>query len=287
MKNSFQREVEYVVISDVHLGTYGCRAGELLSYLMSIKPKTLVLNGDIIDIWQFSKHYFPSSHMQVVQHITKLISEGTKVIYITGNHDEMLRKFKGFKLGSFEIVNKTILELENGEKAWCFHGDVFDVTMKHSKWIAKLGGFGYDLLIRLNTLVNWFSKKLGYGRLSFSKRIKDNVKGALKFINNFEETVAELAIFNEYEYVICGHIHQPKIRKITNKEGRSTTYLNSGDWIENLSALEYSQGKWTQYYFQTDDESKRIQREKTSEKFSPDQLLKDLMTEFSFDNLKN
>lgn len=287
MKKDLPRDVEIAVISDVHLGTFGCRAEELLSYLQSIRPKTLVLNGDIIDIWQFSKHYFPGSHMQVVQYITRLISEGTNVIYVTGNHDEMLRKFKGFKLGSFEIVNKVVLELENGEKAWCFHGDVFDVTMKHSKWIAKLGGFGYDLLIRLNTLVNWFSEKLGYGRLSFSKRIKNNVKGALKFINNFEETVAELAIFNEYAYVICGHIHQPKIRTIRNKEGKSTTYMNSGDWIENLSALEYHNGKWSQYLYQTDRLSTRNKQSKNNEQFSPDQILKDLMAEFSFEKFKN
>ena len=162
-----KRKVELVVISDVHLGTYGCKAKELLTYLRSVQPKTLILNGDIIDIWQFKKSYFPNSHMKVLKQITHLLSKKTRVYYITGNHDEMLRKFVGFKLGGFEIVNKVVLEL-GGKKAWFFHGDVFDVTMKHSKWVAKLGGHGYDLLILLNTLSNCISEKLGRGKLSFS-----------------------------------------------------------------------------------------------------------------------
>lgn len=233
-----KRPVELVVISDVHLGTYGCRSKELLNYLKTINPKTLVLNGDIIDIWQFNKRYFPKSHMSVLKHITSLLTNETEVYYITGNHDEMLRKFKSFKQGDFQIVNKLILEL-NDKKAWIFHGDVFDITMKHSKWLAKLGGKGYDLLILLNTLVNWCSKLFGYGKLSLSKKIKNSVKGAIKFINNFEKTASDIAIENEYDYVVCGHIHQPEIRTIKNSKGQ-TLYLNSGDWIENLTALEYN-----------------------------------------------
>lgn len=285
-KETTKREVDVLVISDVHLGTYGCRAEELLTYLSTVKPKILVLNGDIIDIWQFSKRYFPTSHMQVVRYITTLLSEGTKIYYVTGNHDEMLRKFKGFKLGNFEIVNKVVLDLD-GEKAWIFHGDVFDVTMKHSKWLAKLGGFGYDMLIMINTLVNWFSMKLGYGRLSFSKKIKNNVKGAMKYINNFEDTVADLAMFNGYEFVICGHIHQPKIRRIEGKDGKSVQYLNSGDWIENLTALEYNHGAWR--IFSYGDEmsgTKRFIYEEHLEikvaSMSSHQLFNELLEEFNF-----
>ena len=178
-----KRHVELVVISDIHLGTFGSRAGELIVYLRSIQPETLVLNGDIIDIWQFRKHYFPTEHMQVIKEITSLLSNGTKVYYITGNHDEMLRKFKGFNIGLFEIQNKLILNLKTG-KAWIFHGDVFDTAMKNSKWLAKLGGKGYDLLIMINTIVNWVSEKLGRGRISLSKKVKDSVKGVIKFVNN-------------------------------------------------------------------------------------------------------
>jgi UDP-2,3-diacylglucosamine pyrophosphatase LpxH len=258
-----KREIDLLVISDVHLGTYGCRADELVAYLQTIQPKMVVLNGDIIDIWQFSKRYFPSSHMKVIKHLTSLVSEGIPVYYITGNHDEMLRKFKGFKVGSFEIVNKVILELD-GKKTWFFHGDVFDVTMKHSKWLAKLGGKGYDLLILINTFVNWISVRLGGEKLSFSKRIKDNVKSAVKFINNFEETVVAIASEQDYKTVVCGHIHQPKIREIRSKNNKKVTYLNSGDWVENLTALEYTNREWKLFEYQRDMKEKqpRITTEK-------------------------
>lgn len=251
MKKNKKRKLDYVVISDVHLGTYGCKAAELLNYLKSIDPKVLILNGDIIDIWQFNKRYFPKSHMNVIKHITGLLSKGTEVYYITGNHDEMLRKFKGFQLGNFKILNKLVLDIDD-KKTWIFHGDVFDVTMKHSKWLAKLGGKGYDLLILINTFINWISRLLGYGKLSLSKKIKNSVKSAVKFINHFEETASDIAIDNNYDYVVCGHIHQPEIREIANAKGK-TTYLNSGDWIENLTALEYKKKQWTLYEYNKDE----------------------------------
>jgi len=260
--NKNKRHVELVVISDVHLGTYGCRAKELLYYLKSIKPKIVVLNGDIIDIWQFNKSYWPKSHMKVIKHLMNWLSKGVKVYYITGNHDEMFRKFEGFKMGSFQILNKLIIELDNQEKAWIFHGDVFDVTMQHSKWLAKLGAIGYDTLILINSLANWISETIfKRGKISFSKKIKNSVKGAVKFINGFEETAAEIGISNNYHYVVCGHIHQPEMRKIEHTHG-SIMYLNSGDWIENLTALEYHKGEWDLFRF---SESERIAMLKNAE----------------------
>ncbi|MAX79082.1 MAG: UDP-2,3-diacylglucosamine hydrolase [Crocinitomicaceae bacterium] len=249
MKKKNRRPVDIVVISDVHLGTYGCRAKELLKYMKSIQPKHVILNGDIIDIWQFKKRYFPKAHIKVVKQIMNWIADGIQVDYITGNHDEMLRKFVGFKMGSFKIDNKLVMEL-NGEQAWIFHGDVFDVTMRYSKWLAKLGAIGYDTLIVINNLVNWFSERvLKRGRISLSKKIKNSVKSAVKFIDDFEDTAADIAISNNYEYVICGHIHQPQHRKI-EKENGSVMYLNSGDWIENLSALEYNNNEWSLFKFE-------------------------------------
>ena len=245
-----KRKVDLVVISDIHLGTYGCHAKELLFYLKSINPKTVVLNGDIIDIWQFSKRYWPKSHMKVIKYLIGWISEGKEIYYITGNHDEMLRKFVDFELGSFSIKNKVVLELD-GKKAWFFHGDVFDVTMQHSKWLAKLGAIGYDTLILINKGVNYISKLFGKGKISLSKKIKNSVKSAVKFINNFEETATNIAIDNKYNFVICGHIHQPTIKKITKEKG-SVTYLNSGDWVENLTALEYHKKKWSIYKYNED-----------------------------------
>ncbi|OQD43255.1 UDP-2,3-diacylglucosamine hydrolase [Croceivirga radicis] len=245
-----KRKIEIAVISDVHLGTYGCHADELITYLNSIKPKKLILNGDIIDIWQFKKRYFPSAHLKVLRKIIGMASKGTEVYYITGNHDEMLRKFAPTAMGNFNIVNKMVLNLD-GKKAWIFHGDVFDISIQKAKWLAKLGGWGYDLLILMNSFVNWCLIKIGREKYSLSKKIKNSVKGAVKYINNFEKTAAELAIENDYDYVICGHIHQPKKEIIETKQG-STTYLNSGDWIENLTALEYSFKRWRIYHYSHD-----------------------------------
>ncbi|RIV33069.1 UDP-2,3-diacylglucosamine diphosphatase [Flagellimonas lutimaris] len=245
-----KRKIELAVISDVHLGTYGCHADELITYLNSIQPKKLILNGDIIDIWQFNKRYFPPSHLKVLRKIIGMASKGTEVYYITGNHDEMLRKFSDTSMGNFKVVDKLVLNLD-GKKAWIFHGDVFDVSIQNAKWLAKLGGYGYDLLILINSFLNWCLAKMGREKYSLSKRIKNSVKGAVKYINNFEKTAAELAIENHYDYVVCGHIHQPKKEVYENKYG-SCTYLNSGDWVENLTALEYSFKRWKIYHYNHD-----------------------------------
>ena len=249
-----KRAVELVVISDVHLGTFGCHAKELHQYLSTIKPKILILNGDIIDIWQFRKSYFPKSHLKVVKKIIDFASKGTQVYYITGNHDEMLRKFSDAMIGNFAIVDKLVLKLDE-KTAWFFHGDVFDASVQHSKWIAKLGGLGYDYLILINRLVNWFLMKIGKEPYSFSKKIKASVKKAVKHISDFETTATDLAIENSYDYVICGHIHEPKISRIETKKG-TTLYLNSGDWIENLTALEYNKKRWKMYRFEDDFKQK-------------------------------
>ena len=246
-----KREVDIVVISDVHLGTYGCQAKELLKYLKSIKPKTLILNGDIIDIWQFSKRYWPDSHMKILRKIMKFVLEGVEVHYLTGNHDELLRKFADMHIGTFHLQNKLVLELD-GKKAWFFHGDVFDVTMQHSKWLAKMGAVGYDSLILLNNVVNWCLTFLGKQKMSFSQKIKAKFKDAVKFINQFEQTAADLAIEKGYHYVVCGHIHQPEIITIRNNDGE-VVYLNSGDWVESLTALEYNNKEWSIVKYRASD----------------------------------
>ena len=247
-----RRQLAISVISDVHLGTYGCQATELVHYLKSIQPQILVLNGDIIDGWQFSKRYFPPSHMQVIKEVFSLMANGTRVIYITGNHDEMLRRYADVQLGNFQLTDKVVMEID-GKMTWIFHGDVFDATTKGSaKLLAKLGGKGYDLLIILNSCINWLLKLLGKEKMSLSKRVKNGVKKAVRWIADFEQTAAELAIEKGYDYVICGHIHQPQQRTITTDKG-SVTYLNSGDWIENLTALEFQQNAWSIYHFNAKD----------------------------------
>lgn len=243
-----KRPLDVVVLSDVHLGTYGCHATELLQYLRCIQPRLLILNGDIIDIWNFSKRYFPAAHLEVISEICHLASTGTRVVYITGNHDELLRKYSDLALGNFQIADKLVMEI-NGKMCWIFHGDVFDATTKGwAKVLARLGGKGYDLLILLNSFINWALRAMGREKMSFSKKVKAGVKKAVAWIDNFEQTAAELAIEKHYDYVICGHIHQPEHRVVTTEKG-SVVYLNSGDWVENLTALEYEGQQWVLYHF--------------------------------------
>lgn len=278
-----KRRIEILVVSDIHLGTYGCHAKELLHYFKSIRPRMVILNGDIIDIWQFSKSYWPNSHMKVIKHLISWMGKGVKTYYVTGNHDEMLRRFEGLKMGSLSIVNKVVLTLPENKKAWVFHGDVFDVTMQHSKWLAKLGAVGYDTLILINRLFNFFSERVfKKGKLSLSKKIKESVKTAVAFINNFEQTSADIGISNKFDYVVCGHIHQPEIRTITNNEG-SITYLNSGDWVENLSALEFSNGEWSIYRFSETDKAEMALNalKEKDEELNDSKLFDNMLQEFN------
>ena len=217
--------------------------------------------------------------MKVVKHFIKWMGKGIKTYYITGNHDEMLRKFAGMRMGSLQIANKVVLELNDNKKAWIFHGDVFDVTMQHSKWLAKLGAVGYDILILINRFVNFISQRIfNKGKISLAQKIKHSVKSAVSFINDFEQTSADIGISNKFDFVICGHIHHPEMRTITNEQG-SITYLNSGDWIENLSALEYTSGEWSIYKFNETDKA-AMELEGTEEE-------KDLNTDQLFDNMLN
>ncbi|MEO5593981.1 MAG: UDP-2,3-diacylglucosamine diphosphatase [Chitinophagaceae bacterium] len=238
-----KRPVDVVVLSDLHLGTYGSRAKEITNYLRSIAPQMLILNGDIIDIWQFSKHYFPATHFGVIKEIIHMMSHGTRVIYITGNHDETLRRYSGIDLGNFQLTDKLVIEINN-KMTWVFHGDVFDNTTKGSaKVLAKLGSTGYGMLILLNRFINSGLRLFGYERISLSKKIMAGVNKAVAKVNDLETIAAELAIEKKYDYVICGHIHQPCKKTVTTEKG-SVVYLNSGDWIENLSSLEYVNNDW-------------------------------------------
>ena len=243
-----KRHIDVAVISDLHLGTYGCRAKEIVTYLKSIDPRILILNGDIIDIWQLSKRYFPSSHAAVLKEVMNLITKGTKVVYITGNHDELLRRYTDLSMGNFQLTDKLIIEIDK-KMTWIFHGDVFDNTTKGAaKFWAKMGSNGYAVLLGFNKLINRFMKTIGKDRVSLSKRVMNSVNKAIVKIDDFETTVAEIAIEKKYDFVICGHIHQPQKRVISNDHG-SVVYLNSGDWVEHLTSLEYYQNDWHIYRY--------------------------------------
>ncbi len=243
-----KRNIDIVVLSDIHLGTYGCHARELLHYLKSIEPRTLILNGDIFDIWYFKKNYFPKDHLAVVHQLLKMAVKGTKVYYLTGNHDDLLRKFGELSFGLIHLRNKLVFQV-NGKTHWVFHGDVFDTSIQRARWLARLGGEGYDLLIRINRAINRARRLFGFSPVSFASKVKKSVKGAVKYINDFENTAIQLAAEKSYDYVICGHIHRPQMREVNADNGRTVHYLNSGDWIEHLTALEYNFGRWQIYHY--------------------------------------
>ncbi|MBK9981485.1 MAG: UDP-2,3-diacylglucosamine diphosphatase [Saprospiraceae bacterium] len=237
-----KRNLDICVLSDFHLGTYGCRAEELLLYLSSIEPARLILNGDIFDAWQFKKRYFPASHWEVIERILQMANTGTIVYYLTGNHDGIMRRPESLDLGNIRLRSQLELRIQN-KTYWFFHGDVFDASVLISPLLAALGGKGYDWLIRINAWINRWRVSFGYSKVSFAHRIKHSVKHAVKFVSDFEKQAIDTGIRKGVDGVVCGHIHQPCIHMIT-REQKEIAYMNSGDWIENLSALECNGGKW-------------------------------------------
>jgi UDP-2,3-diacylglucosamine pyrophosphatase LpxH len=267
-----KRSVDVVILSDLHLGTYGSRANEVLTYLKSISPQMLILNGDIIDVWQLSKHYFPAAHMAVVKEIFQLLAAGTRVIYITGNHDEMLRKYTDLQLGNLQLADKAVIEID-GKMTWIFHGDAFDNTTKGSaKFWARMGSNGYAVLLGFNRAINRLMKFMGREPLSLSKKVMQQVNKSIVRIDDFETLVGELAIEKKYDYVVCGHIHQPQKRIIETTKGK-VTYLNSGDWVEHLTALEYYNKEWHIYqYDETVMKTIHIKKGKTETNVTTDEI---------------
>lgn len=272
-----KRNLDILVISDLHLGTYGSEADEVLAYLKTVEAKKIVINGDFVDIMLFNKKFWPNSHMKVVKHILDLISQGKEIHYVVGNHDELLRKFLNYKIKNFQIVNQVVLDTEEG-KVWLFHGDVFDFSIQ-TAWITKLASFLYDYMIMFNSRLNKnVMKPMGRKRLNFSKTIKANVKTAIQYFSNFERVAAETAHKNGYKYVVCGHIHSPKIESF-NVNGEEVIYMNSGDWLESLSSLEYVDNKWSIYmHTRSEDEFKK--EEGARIEMTNKELYKDLIAEF-------
>ena len=271
-----KRNLDILVISDLHLGTYGSEADEVLTYLDTIDADKIVINGDFVDIMLFNKRFWPSSHMKVIKYFLDLISQGKEIYYVTGNHDELMRKFLNFKIQNFKIVNQVVLDTNEG-KVWIFHGDVFDFSIQ-TGWLTKLAGFVYDYMIIFNSWINKkIMKPLGQKRLNFSKVIKANVKTAVQYFANFEIKAAKIAQKNGYKYVVCGHIHTPKIESF-DINGEEIIYMNSGDWLESLSSLEYVDNKWSIYmHKRTEYEYKGVD---SRIEMTNKELYKDLIAEF-------
>ncbi|MGQ8338851.1 UDP-2,3-diacylglucosamine diphosphatase [Sunxiuqinia sp. A32] len=245
------RDLTVSVISDIHLGTHACKAKTLLKYLKSINPEMLILNGDIIDSWRFSRNYFPKPHLKVIRQFIKMLEKGVKIFYITGNHDEFLRKFDQFEMGNLKVVNQLILEL-NGEKTWIFHGDVFDHIIHRAKWLAKFGAALYGFLTLINKIINIPIVLFGFKEVIIYKSIKKKLIKEKPQLSKFETLTTKAAAEKNCQTVICGHNHVPCDKSIINEQG-TIRYLNCGDWVEHLTAAEYVAGKWQLHYYNTEE----------------------------------
>lgn len=220
-------------ISDIHLGTPGCKATFLLDFLRSTKSENLYLVGDIIDGWSLRQGwYWPQEHNDVVQKILRKARQGTRVVFVPGNHDEFARSYVDHDFGSIQVVHEIIHKTADGRKFLVLHGDEFDVVVKYARWLAYLGDWSYGLCLKLNDILNAARQRLGYPYWSLSAYLKLKVKNAVKFIADFENALADVARDRGVDGIICGHIHHPEIREING-----VTYCNDGDWVESCSAL--------------------------------------------------
>ena len=227
-------------ISDIHLGTKGCQAEFLLDFLRSTDSDHLYLVGDIIDIWYLKRKWaWRQAHNDVLQKVLCKARKGTKVSFIPGNHDEMFRVFAGEHFGHIEICRRMIHEMADGRRFLVIHGDEFDVIVRYAKWLALLGDWAYNFLLRLNTFVNKVRARFGYRYWSLAAYLKLKAKKAVDFIGQYEQALAAEAEKHGLDGVICGHIHKAEIRRIGD-----VLYCNDGDWAENCTALvEHMDGR--------------------------------------------
>ncbi len=228
-----KRKYETIWISDVHLGTRGCNAEMLVDFLRSIECKTLYLVGDIVDGWRLRKGwYWPDAHNEVIRRILKMAHRGTRVVFVAGNHDEMLRDYAGLTFGGVELVLEAEHVTRDGRRLLVTHGDAYDGVVLYHKWLAFAGDKAYGLLLRANIAFNAVRRRLKMPYWSLSAYMKKKVKNAVAYVCSFEEAVASEAVSRGFDGVVCGHIHCAEIR-----EFGGITYYNDGDWVESCTAL--------------------------------------------------
>jgi hypothetical protein len=221
-----------IIVSDLHLGTKDSKANDFIDFLESHPTDLLILNGDIVDGWALNRGAkWKKSHTQVIAKLLK-VSNKTKIIWIRGNHDEFLVEFIGSHFGNIEVREDYLLNISEDLSYYIFHGDVIDVFITKYKWLAKIGSVGYDLALWLNRWYNRYRVWRGLPYQSISQQIKAGVKSATNYINDFESAAIKMAKKHNCNGVICGHIHQPADIKMLDGH-----YLNSGDWVENRTAI--------------------------------------------------
>lgn len=238
------RSVDLAVLSDIHLGTRHCRAEALLAYLEQLDPRRLVLNGDIIDFWHMGRRW-PAAHVAVAQRLLRFAKEGVEVHLLTGNHDDVLRRFVPHVLGHIRLDDHLELDLD-GRRTLFVHGDLADGSHSTSAAVRWVGGQAYDGIMALDSLVNRARTWLGYDRVSLLAQVKERLPIAASHIARYEAACAAYALARGCTAVVCGHIHLPRMREIMVGEV-SVQYLNSGDWVEHCTALEYH-GGWSVHH---------------------------------------
>ena len=232
--------VRSVWISDLHLGTPGCRADALLDFLKHVDCDHLFLVGDIIDGWQLRRSwYWPQAHNDVVQKLLRKARKGTRVVFIPGNHDEFARRYVEHHFGGIEVAEDWIHVTADGRRLWVTHGDLFDGVIQCATWLAHVGDTLYEFTLRLNRHLNSLRARLGLPYWSLSKYLKRKVKRAVSYVGDFEGAVAREARRRGVDGVVCGHIHHAEMRMIDG-----VLYCNDGDWVESLTALvEHADGQ--------------------------------------------
>lgn len=230
-----------VFVSDIHLGTRMSQADAFMSWFRNIECQQLYLVGDIVDGWALShRFYWPQSHNDVIQKIMRQARKGTRVTYLPGNHDEFLRGLGEQQFGRIRLVDSCDHVGHDGLRYRVLHGDQFDVVIKNAKWLAHLGTWAYDAVMRINLLISWVRRLLGLKPWSLSAWAKYKVKQAVNFIGEYEENLAGFAARHGYDGIICGHIHHANIREV-----HGMLYMNCGDWVESCTALvEHLDGRW-------------------------------------------
>jgi UDP-2,3-diacylglucosamine pyrophosphatase LpxH len=254
-----------IVISDVHLGTKGAKAKEVAHFLKQYTCENLILNGDIIDGWQLRRSgSWKRKHTRFFNRMLKMIErDNTKVFYLRGNHDDFLDQILPLQIGNVSIQTDMIYE-SNGKKFFITHGDIFDSITTNLRWIAYLGDVGYTFLLWLNRLVNFHRRKRGLPYFSLSQYIKGKVKTAVSYIDQYEEELAKMAKAKGCDGIICGHIHKAENRMINGVK-----YLNSGDWVETMSALaEDHDGSWQLIYYNEINFKKSVEKEQSEIAYS-------------------
>jgi UDP-2,3-diacylglucosamine pyrophosphatase LpxH len=233
MTDDSTRRLRSLFISDVHLGTRGCQAERLLDFLKHHDADTIYLVGDIVDGWALRSHWhWPQTHNDVVQKLLRKARKGARLIYIPGNHDEFLRDYLGTHFGGIEVVDSAIHVGPDGRRHMVVHGDLFDVVIRHARWLALAGDKAYDAAIALNTVYNNIRRRLGLPYWSLSQWAKLKVKNAVSFIGEYEQMLVAEARRHGADGVICGHIHHASIH-----DAYGLSYINCGDWVESCTAV--------------------------------------------------